>query len=164
MKAFRQLAEKLKNGKYALPALLLGALLLLLPRCGGGARTSAASETPAPAADEIRAPDFDLAAQEEKLSEAVSSVEGAGRTRVVLALQSSARRELAGEDGKAVVVSQGSGKQTAVELRYVYPEYRGALVVCQGAADPQVRLAVTEAVRALTGLGADRITVLRAAE
>ena len=163
LKTFRQLAEKLKNGKYALLVLLLGALLLLLPRCGGE-RTSAASETPAPAADEIRAPDFDLAAQEEKLSEAVSSVEGAGRTRVVLALQSSARRELAGEDGKAVVVSQGSGKQTAVELRYVYPEYRGALVVCQGAADPEVRLAVTEAVRALTGLGADRITVLRAAE
>ena len=45
MKAFRQLADKLKNGKYALLVLLLGALLLLLPRCGGE-RTSAASETP----------------------------------------------------------------------------------------------------------------------
>ncbi len=89
---------------------------------------------------------------------------GAGKTRVVLALRSSARRELAEEDGEAVIVSQGSGKQAAVELRYLYPEYRGALVVCQGAADPQVRLAVTEAVRALTGLGTDRITVLRAAD
>ena len=160
MKGWKQIAEKLKSGKYALLVLLVGAGLLLLPRCSGS-RDSPAVQTPEPAG--IRAPDFDLAAQEAKLSAAVSSVAGAGKTQVVLALRSSASRELAAEDGEAVIVSQGSGKQAAVELRYDYPEYRGALVVCQGAADPQVRLAVTEAVRALTGLGADKITVLCAA-
>ena len=164
MNTIRKLADKLKNGKYALLVLLLGVLLLLLPRCGGARTNSAAAQTPTPDAEGIRAPDFDLEAQEAKLSAAVSSVAGAGKTQVVLAMRSSAMRELASEDGEAVVVSQGSGKQTAVELRYFYPEYRGALVVCQGAADPQVRLAVTEAVRALTGLGADKITVLRAAQ
>ena len=39
--------------------------------------------------------------------------------------------------------------------------YRGALVVCQGGDQAAVRLAVTEAVMALTGLPADRITVVQ---
>jgi stage III sporulation protein AG len=34
-------------------------------------------------------------------------------------------------------------------------------VICQGAADPAVRLAVVEAVADATGLGADRISVLK---
>ena len=161
MLAWKTIREKLRGGKYALLVLALGVLLLLLPRCGGEKKSAEAAPA---ASDAIRAPDFDLAEQEARLSAAVSAVAGAGKTQVVLALESSALRELAAEDGEPVIVSQGSGKQAAVELRYFYPEYRGALVVCQGAADPQVRLAVTEAVQALTGLGADKITVLRAAD
>ena len=40
-----------------------------------------------------------------------------------------------------------------------YPSFRGALVVCPGGDDPQVQLAITQAVSALTGLGSDRITI-----
>jgi len=39
------------------------------------------------------------------------------------------------------------------------PEYRGALVVCEGAASAAVRLEVTQAVAALTGIGTDHIVV-----
>ena len=45
--------------------------------------------------------------------------------------------------------------------RETYPVYLGAVVVCQGAGSGGVRLAVTEAVAALTGLPADRITVVQ---
>ena len=41
------------------------------------------------------------------------------------------------------------------------PTYRGALVVCQGGDRAEVKLAVTEAVTALTGLTADRVTVAK---
>jgi len=37
----------------------------------------------------------------------------------------------------------------------------GAVIVCQGAADPGVRLNVTNAVAAYTGLGSDKITVMK---
>ena len=37
----------------------------------------------------------------------------------------------------------------------------GAVVVCQGADDPQVRLDVTTAIAAYTGLGSDKITVMK---
>ena len=39
--------------------------------------------------------------------------------------------------------------------------YRGALVVCQGGDRADVKLAVTEAVSALTGLSSDRVTVAK---
>ena len=37
----------------------------------------------------------------------------------------------------------------------------GAVIVCQGADDPEVRLNVTNAVAAYTGLGSDKITVMK---
>ena len=45
--------------------------------------------------------------------------------------------------------------------RTAYPTYRGALVVCQGGDRADVKLAVTEAVSALTGLSSDRVTVAK---
>ena len=48
-----------------------------------------------------------------------------------------------------------------VVTRQQYPTYRGALVVCQGGDQADVRLAVTEAVAALTGLSSDRVTVAK---
>ena len=38
---------------------------------------------------------------------------------------------------------------------------QGAVVVCQGADHPQVRLNVTNAVAVYTGLGSDKITVMK---
>ena len=58
------------------------------------------------------------------------------------------------------MVDGADGDETVV-VRTVYPTYRGALVVCQGGDRAEVKLAVTEAVAALTGLSADRITVAK---
>ena len=60
-----------------------------------------------------------------------------------------------------VTLNRGSGYQDVVVTRETYPVYLGAVVVCQGAGSGGVRLAVTEAVAALTGLPADRITVVQ---
>ena len=158
VREWKKVLEKLKGGKYALLVLLFGLLLLLLPNCSEDSGVETALLT-----QQIAAPVFDLAQQEERLALAVSAIAGAGETRVMLSMHSSAARELAAENGEAVIVSAGSGKQEPVELRYVYPEYQGALIICEGAADPRVRLAVTEAVQAVTGLGADKITVAQMA-
>lgn len=41
------------------------------------------------------------------------------------------------------------------------PQYLGAIILCQGGDDPSIRLAVTQAVSKITGLGADKIAVLK---
>ena len=62
---------------------------------------------------------------------------------------------------ETVTVSRGGGSEDIVVTQQLYPVYQGALVVCQGADQAAVRLAVTEAVSALTGLSSDRITVVK---
>lgn len=60
-----------------------------------------------------------------------------------------------------VIVSQGSGVQQPVVLHEIYPTFQGALIVCGGGDNPAVKLQIVEAVRALTGLSADRISVCK---
>lgn len=156
----RAWGERLKKYQYVLLVIAVGAALLLLP---GGNRDSPEAETPA--REEGAA--FDLEAFEERLERTLSQIEGAGEARVLLTLDGGSRQVLArnqerdGEGGSntVVTVGKGSGQQEAVPIQTVAPEFRGALVVCPGGGNAQVRLKMIEAVSALTGLGSDRISV-----
>ena len=100
-----------------------------------------------------------------------------GEVQVLLTVESDGERQLAQDSelsysgstaapedysrsSQTVLVDDGSAEAPVV-TRTVYPTYRGALVVCQGGDRADVKLAVTEAVAALTGLSADRITVAK---
>ena len=61
---------------------------------------------------------------------------------------------------ETVILSTDAGEE-AVLVTQRYPTFQGALVVCPGGDDPSVRLVLTQAVAALTGLGTDRITVCK---
>ena len=72
------------------------------------------------------------------------------------------QKEGAVDEGRTtVVVSKGSGREEAVPLQQIYPQFQGALVVCPGGSDPEVRLKLVEAVSALTGLGSDKISICK---
>ncbi|MBR5113960.1 MAG: stage III sporulation protein AG [Oscillospiraceae bacterium] len=164
----KTLLEKLKGNKALLIGLAAGILLLaLLPK----------STKSAPAAKtEFDAPEFSLADEEEKIAQALSRIDGAGKVTILLTLKSGVRREVAedekfehssrGDDAStssartSVKLQSGSGNQSALTLRYDYPEYLGALVITESA-DASVKLAVTQAVMSLTGLSADKITVVK---
>ena len=100
---------------------------------------------------------------------------GVGQVKVLLTLDSDGERQLAQDTelsysgstaspedylrrSETILVDSTSGDETVVTRR-TYPTYRGALVVCQGGGQAEVKLAVTQAVAALTGLPADRIVV-----
>lgn len=153
--------EALGRYKYALLVVALGAVLLLLP-------TGAGEKDQEEQASAELADSFDLEAFEEKLEQALSQIDGAGSTSVVLTLDGGSRQVLAqdldrdsdgGGTATTVTVGRGSGSQTVVPLQTLAPSFRGALVVCPGGGDPQVRLRLVEAVSALTGLGSDRISI-----
>ena len=157
--AARRWKGALGKYSYVLLVMAVGVVLLLLP---SGGRDSPEE----PAREEEAA--FDLEAFEKKLEAALSQIEGAGETRVVLTLDGGSRQVLArnqdrdGEGGGSntvVTVGKGSGQQDVVPLQTVAPEFRGALVVCPGGGNAAIRLRIIEAVSALTGLGSDRISV-----
>ncbi len=140
----------LKN-KYALIVLAVGLILILWP--------SSSSKKEDTKTTELTAPAFSITDEESRLASQLSKIKGAGRVSVLLSVMGSASRELAeGEEG-TLVVSE-NGKERVVEIYYVNPEYLGAVIVCDGADSADVRLKVSRAVAAYTGLGTDEITVL----
>lgn len=159
-----QLWKLLDKYKYVLLVLAVGLVLLLWP--------VEVKEEPAPSAPGGGWEDFDLAALEEKLSRTLSQVEGAGEVTVVLTVKNGTERvpltdrsASGGErenrvEEKAVVINTGGGEQAVVRLERA-PVFQGAVVVSQGGDRAEVRLLLTQAVSALTGLGADRITICK---
>lgn len=160
-----------KSGSLGLIAIVvvLGVILLLLP--SGGNETEE-NNTPPTAPEEAAYTESDL---EQRIASALSEIEGAGKVTVVLSLHSDGEVYLATDrdyseksDGgsreqseEAVIVNSGSSTQSPVIVKREYPEYRGALVVSEGADNPTVKLAITQAVTSLTGLSSDRVTVVK---
>ncbi len=154
----RALRDSLGRYRLVWVVILAGLVLLLLPAGGEKEETSTPPETAAV---------FDLEATERRLAEALSRIDGAGEVTVLLTVRDGPRRLLAentqGGDGERrsepVVLARGSGLQETVTVQERGPGYQGALLVCAGGDDPQVRLRLTQAVSALTGLGADKIAI-----
>jgi stage III sporulation protein AG len=152
-------------GEKGILFLVLGIVLMLLP--GGNAEAE-------PTAGSPDAEAFDRGAVQEEMENILRAIDGVGELRLMLTVDSGTKRELAqdttaersgSEDMKrkseTVVVGTGSGTQEVVVTNRVYPRYVGALVVCEGGGSAGVRLAVTQAVSALTALPSDKITVLQ---
>lgn len=144
-----KLSSILKN-KYALILLAVGLVILWWPSGNKSEETSDG---------ELTAPTFSITQEEDRLETQLAKIKGTGRVSVLLSVRGSVSRELAdGEEGPLVVSE--NGKEKVIELYYVNPEYLGAVIVCDGADSADVRLKVTKAVSAFTGLGMDKITVI----
>ena len=152
--------------KYVLLVAALGALLLLWPmeRKNGGAAAPEAAPSDAGA---------DLERTEKDMAEILGKIDGVGRVEVMLTLHSGGERVLAQDSslrysGSAQApTSYERSSQPVTDAGGVvvtqekYPQYRGALVVCEGGGNDAVRFQVISAVSALTGLGSDRIAVVK---
>lgn len=160
------LIKFLKQYKYVLVIIVAGILLLLWP--SGEDKTSITTESGMTGGEE----DFSVEALEERLSQVLSKVEGAGEVSIVLTVQSGMERVLAADSSvgeseeerqaeeQTVILSTENGEEVVL-IGQRYPTFQGAVVVCSGGDDPKVRLQLTQAVAALTGLGSDRITVCK---
>lgn len=108
-----------------------------------------------------------------ELKSILSRIRGAGRVEVMLTVETTNQTEYQTDTDRTGTNQDSSGRITTVTVtdeernenglvRRVYaPTYRGAIVVCDGADDPSVQLAVINAVCNLTGLRTDQISVLK---
>lgn len=152
----------IKKNQYVLIVLFVGLIILLIPSGSSDKTESTGTQATETAADS----GFDLEQQEEKIAQALAQIQGAGKVTVVLSLKTTMEQEVAvdaDKDGsqETVIVSTGTGTESPVTVKYIYPQYRGALIVSEGADNAAIQLQITEAVASLTGLGTDKISVIK---
>lgn len=148
--------------KFVLIIIIIGISLMLIP----GKTEQETKELNETAPVSYR---YDL----ESLSEILQSVEGAGNVKVLLSVDQgektiyqtnqdiSGTGESANSQIETVIVTDAQRNESGLINQVNPPTYLGAIVVCQGADSPAVRLAITQAVSKITGLGTDNICVLK---
>ncbi|MDO5142231.1 MAG: hypothetical protein Q4D31_04350 [Eubacteriales bacterium] len=172
LRPFWERAQPFVQRYRAVLIVLLAGVLLLAS--GGGADGGAAQPTgqtvPADGAG------FVLADFERDLHDRLAAIDGVGRVALMLSLDQTeeavyavdTRQTRSGDDSRSderdlALVSDGSYGQRPITVKRLLPTFRGAVVLCDGADDVQVRLAVTQAVGTVCGIGADKVTVLKMA-
>ncbi len=159
--AIKNLVSKVKGYtkkyRYGALILLIGLVLMCIPNIGQSRVRN--NET---VASTLQVP---TQSADEQLAEILSSIEGAGKVKVLLTVSEGERTvyqtNVNNTQVSTVVVTDAQRQQDGLIMQVISPVYLGAIVVCQGADRPKVRLAVVEAVSNVTGLGADRISVLK---
>ena len=105
---------------------------------------------------------------EARLQTLISNLAGAGETRVMVTLQCGEESIYAADtetsaDGTAAskhVITGGTGLVETIQT----PQVQGVAVLCQGGEDPAVQTRITALVQALTGVGANHVTVAALAD
>lgn len=151
----------LRKYRYVLLILLVGIVLMCLP---GGEEPEQERVSPEQIDGMSAPPD-----PEERLRQILSQIEGAGKVEVLLTplageetvYQTDEDLSANGDRMETVIITDAQRSQQGLVKQVNPPVYLGAVVVCQGADRATVRLAIVEAVANATGLGADKISVLK---
>lgn len=153
----------LKKYRYPILILVLGLLLMTLPGKREENKKIAAEPTVSAGKTE----------PSKELAQILGKIDGVGRVEVLLTVKVGETTVYqtdedisASENGstvrkETVIITGADRQQQALVTQILSPEYLGAVIVCQGGDSVQVRLAVIEAVSKATGLGADKISVLK---
>lgn len=153
-----------KKYKYAVIIVLVGVILMCLP---GKKDTTKPVETQAAKSVTVQP------SLSESLEQILAQIKGAGRVKVLLTESRGAETLYQVDEDvntnadssairRDVVLVTGADRTQQGLIRQVNPPgYLGAVVVCDGADNAGVRFSVVEAVKSVTGLGADHITVLK---
>lgn len=120
--------------------------------------------------ESIATPEIGLS---EQLEQILSQIDGAGKVKVLISvatgekiLYQSDESISTNESGNnikkdTVTVTDEERSQSGLVVQKNPPTYLGAIVLCEGAEDPAVKLSIVEAVSKATGLRANEISVLK---
>lgn len=157
-------ASFVKKNKYVFLVLLAGLVLVSWPS-DKTEKTEGPINTASETVTEL------TMAQELELI--LAQVDGAGKVKVFLT-EAAGRKTIYQSDtdtsvsadssttqSKTITITDSGKDETGLVQQINPPVYLGAIIVCQGADDPKVQLAIVDAVANVTGLGADRISVMK---
>ena len=117
---------------------------------------------------------------EKKTQEMVLSINGAGKSKVMITAETSLETEYATDDDISndfktntadkqqsnnkkteTVIIESNGDKNALVTTVKEPKIRGVLILCEGADTPKVKENVTEAVKTVLGVSYNKICVIK---
>ena len=152
--------EFLKKYRYVILVVFLGLLLMAIPN------HKEEQEAPEETIPHVQS-------TEEALEDILRHISGVGDVKVLLTVAAGDETLYQTDDEDTVngqgqtvrkdtVIIAGTDRAQQGLIRQVNPvRYLGAVIVCDGADRAEVRLAIVDAVSKATGLGADKISVLK---
>lgn len=166
-KTWNMVTEFIKKNKYISLILIVGLILMLIPQKG---KESGEVSKEIITTQQTQAPQ---ASVEQKLAEILATIDGAGKVKVMLTVSKgeetlyqtdtdlSAATDTSQHTTDTVIITDADKNQSGLVRQRVEPIYLGAIIVCQGADNPIIKLAITEAVAKITGLKSNHISVLK---
>lgn len=154
MKIINELFRDKKSMKLIYILMAVGVALLL---AGQVFSTSQEEEAPSEAKAE-----FDVAKLEQRLSETLSLIKGAGKVKVMVTMEDSGNTYLArdtDQERESTVVLSQSGGEKVTAVRETTPHVRGAIAIAEGAHSAALREMLQGALCALLDLDAHKIKV-----
>ena len=150
--------------RYPVLLVLIGIVLLTLP---GKNKTAVIEVTTSSASTNVSV------TPTQELTQILQQIKGVGRVKVLLTVSKGEKTEYQTDEDQSVaetgsdvrketvIIRDADDNEMALITQIISPEYLGAIVVCEGADDASVKLAVLEAVSKATGLRSDKISVLK---
>ena len=154
--------EFVKKYRYAGIVLMIGLVLMVLPT--GTRKTQSQNTLPKEAVQTESVGDA--------LAQILTKIDGAGKVEVLLSIAQGEETVYQTDDAVSgtestttradtVIITDADRNQSGLIKQINPAKYQGAIIVCQGAESASVRLAIVNAVSNITGLGTDRISVLK---
>ncbi len=161
---FNKIKLAINKYKYSIIILLIGCVFLMAPGFEANKDQEAAKEQ----TQEILSEPIN-----ELLEKILEKIDGAGDVEVMLST-AEGEKTLYQTDSKVtdsetnnttdistIIVSDEKRTQAGLVQQIISPKYQGAIIVCEGAENPTVRLSIMDAVSKITGLKTDKISVLK---
>ena len=149
----------LKKYKYVLLVLAVGLVLMFAPDTKNDSQSVEPSQLLIESTEDT----------ETRLKNILAQIAGAGRVEVLLTeaygkktvyqLDTDVSGDRSSND--TVIISGAERSEDGLVTQVNPPQYLGAVIVCEGADDPNVCLCIVSATSKATGLGADKISVLK---
>ena len=152
----------LQKYKFVMLILIVGIMLMIVP-----------SKKEDIATTNVTTQDESETSFNVELANILSRIEGAGNVQVLLTVSVGEETvyqqdeddnydsDSSSSRSKTVILTSSDKAQYGLIKQINPPQYLGAVILCQGADRPSVKLAIIDAVGKITGLGADRISVLK---
>lgn len=121
---------------------------------------------------------------EQRLSEIISEIDGAGRAEVFLTLESTSESVYAADkkesstqksnngssenesshEASYITVKLSDGTQQMIKVKEIEPKIRGVVVVCSGGGDSVVRERIMQAVKTVFDISSAKVCVLKSTD